>query len=181
MSRFVYLISQGDNVHKIGVSAVPESRLKSLQCGHSHALNLVSVWEPKNVYRVERVAHIHLADCRISGEWFRVSAADAVLVIERSIHDATLPRNLDQRVAALKAGPAKSAENRRKKSDDAIKLHVEPYWPLPSKAYPTAALVAASGLSLNTIKDRLGPRPIAQYKHQQIIKRREKREQSKAT
>ena len=80
-------------------------------------------------------------------------------------------RNLDQRVAALKAGPAISAENRRSKSDKAIKEHVEPYWPLPSKEYPTAALVAASGLSLNTIKDRLGPRPIAQYKHQQNLKR----------
>ncbi len=72
--------------------------------------------------------------------------------------------------AALR-GSAVSAERRRAASEAAVKL-IAGDWPLPSRDYPTDELKARCGLSLNTIKAHLGPRPIAQYKHRLKLTRR---------
>ena len=79
--------------------------------------------------------------------------------------------------AALK-GAAVSAERRLAASKAAAKL-IEDRWPLPSKTHPTVALLAECGLSLNTVKAHLGPRPIAQYKHNLKLVRRARAERAK--
>lgn len=72
------------------------------------------------------------------------------------------------------AGAAVSAAKRRADTDAAIAEHVKPFWHLPSADHPTAALIERAGLTLNTIKSRLGPRQIAQFQHRQRLARRKK-------
>ncbi len=76
--------------------------------------------------------------------------------------------------AALR-GSAVSAERRKAASLAGVAL-IKPFWPLPSKEYPTASLCEKSGLSLNTVKAHLGSRPIAQYNHRMKIARRRRKE-----
>jgi hypothetical protein len=79
--------------------------------------------------------------------------------------------------AALK-GSAVSAERRRAASMASARL-IEDRWPLSSTTHPTKVLLAECGLSLNTVKAHLGPRPIAQYKHRLKQARRARAERTK--
>ena len=80
-------------------------------------------------------------------------------------------RNRVQREAAAKTGAQVSAEHRRAATDAKIAL-IRDRWPLSSKDWPTAALLAECGLARNTVQERLKRRPIAQYLHQRALKRR---------
>jgi hypothetical protein len=98
-----------------------------------------------------------------------IKARGAVLVSSEGINGdlvaawAAVRRQSRLEGAALR-GSAVSAERRKAASEVAVKL-IAGDWPLPSKDHPTAELLARCGLSLNTVKAHLGPRPIAQYKH----------------
>lgn len=73
------------------------------------------------------------------------------------------------------AGAAISARKRRESTDDAVK-RIADRWPLPSREYPTSDLLAEAGLSMNTVIDRLGRRPLAQKRRIDAAKRRARRQ-----
>ena len=78
----LYVIGS-DSVHKIGVSNAPDDRLAQLQSSHSHKLVLVRQWhvDEDRAATVERRAHRLLAERRMEGEWFDVSAEVACAAV----------------------------------------------------------------------------------------------------
>lgn len=74
-----------------------------------------------------------------------------------------------------RAGAEISAKKRRESTDDAVK-RIADRWPLPSREHPTSELLAEAGLSLNTVVDRLGRRPLAQKRRLDAAKRRARRQ-----
>lgn len=81
-----------------------------------------------------------------------------------------------RRNGTAKIGGRISANRKKAISAEGI-AKINDRWPLPSKEWPTSVLLEEAGLSLNTVKSILGPRPIAQYnyrtKHGKQIKQLE--------
>jgi hypothetical protein len=72
---------------------------------------------------------------------------------------------------AAKRGAEMSAD--KKKANSALAVaKIKDRWPLPSKEWPTKALLKEADISLNTAKAHLGKRPIAQYNYQAKLKRK---------
>lgn len=88
----VYIISDGTRV-KIGWSRDPQKRLKQLQTGNPSILKLIKVYD---VLRVkERYLHknLMLYKTRHNGEWFDISAALIVDILDSLLEHATPSRN----------------------------------------------------------------------------------------
>jgi hypothetical protein len=84
-TRVVYIIGFADCPVKIGIATDPYRRLSSLQVGNHQELfvhHLVHIDKEFAPY-VEHHAHKALKAKRIRGEWFNVSAAEALEVVER--------------------------------------------------------------------------------------------------
>lgn len=81
-----------------------------------------------------------------------------------------------RRDGAAQVGGRISADLRRKESMVAADK-IKDRWPLPSEEWPTKALLKEAGISYNTAKTLLPPRPVAQYnyraKHKREIKEAE--------
>lgn len=77
-------------------------------------------------------------------------------------------------------GATISANKRRAATDDAI-ARIRDRWPLPSKDYPTKALLTEAGLTYNTARDRLKARPEAQKWHLAAQKRKAMRQRDVST
>lgn len=105
-----------------------------------------------------------------------VRVLDADLTITRSSGADVMHRAAEAFAAARKADRARtggkvSGENRAAKAKAKAEL-LSYEWGLPSSLYHTDALCGWVGISLNTAKQYLGPRPAAQRKHLTAIKRR---------
>ena len=99
---FVYVISAGDAVQKIGLTrSSPWRRLASLQTAHHVRLSLVGFApvEKHQAKRIEQTAHAILKDRRGSGEWFNVSCSLAVAAVEQAAGVSC------ERPAEVAAGP----------------------------------------------------------------------------
>ena len=79
---FVYLISAGPRMHKIGISENPKKRLASLQTGHYRKLRIARMIEADDAEKIEAYAHCLLRDRRATGEWFLVTEAEAAWAVE---------------------------------------------------------------------------------------------------
>ena len=80
MTAFVYVMECADaECIKIGIAKDVGKRLALLQCGNPLKIRAVYCrkFEPRRASQVERAAHRRFKDRRVSGEWFRASAADA--------------------------------------------------------------------------------------------------------
>ena len=75
---------------------------------------------------------------------------------------------------AAKIGARISAD-RKKAKGKAAADRIADRWPKSSGEFPTKALLAEAGISLNTAKAHLGKRPIAQYNYEAKLKRRARR------
>jgi len=84
---FVYVIGAGDQAHKIGIAGRPHSRIRELQCGNPHRLELKASFatDELSAAEVEVLAHRLLASLRLGGEWFKVSADEAEAAIRRAM------------------------------------------------------------------------------------------------
>ena len=78
---------------------------------------------------------------------------------------------LARKQGAAKIGGKMSADKKKDNSALAV-AKIKDRWPLPSKEWPTKALLKEAGISLNTAKAHLGKRPIAQYNYQAKLKRK---------
>lgn len=73
---YVYAIRESETGRiKIGISRNPERRLKQLQIGNSHKLELVAYKKAENRYKDETAAHLDNKEHHIHGEWFNSSAS----------------------------------------------------------------------------------------------------------
>ena len=83
----VYVVDDEAGGCKIGVSAAPYLRLADLQRERKAKLRLIAVCQcpTGRAWTVERRAHRLLADRRLAGEWFDVSAEQAIEAVSRAL------------------------------------------------------------------------------------------------
>jgi hypothetical protein len=81
---YVYAISDEKSKIKIGVSGHPPSRVKQLQFECRNKLTLLHSLkcQENEAYRIERTAHRLIENKKVSGEWFEVSADEAINAIK---------------------------------------------------------------------------------------------------
>ncbi len=85
---YLYIISDSsESVVKIGYSQDPSARLRSLQTGYPAVLRVYhSVAVPEDRVRLlERRLHQELSIYRTRGEWFRISAQQAALLLDHCV------------------------------------------------------------------------------------------------
>lgn len=69
--KFLYVIGDKQrNVCKIGISANPYERLKTLQTGYPWQLDIWLELQIENPAKVEKILHTRFAEFRLNGEWF---------------------------------------------------------------------------------------------------------------
>lgn len=91
----VYIIASDGGWCKIGKARDPSTRVSQLATGHPFNLAVSHSFACKDdseAYRVEQLAHVALADHRMKGEWFAVSADVAKDVIENIISPKSTAR-----------------------------------------------------------------------------------------
>lgn len=109
--HYLYLMSEGkDGPVKIGISGNPWARVMELQDGNSKRLHIVKAWSHPSrdvVLKRERFLHHFCRLNRLVGEWFDLSEAEALAIIEGGGHENDVPSEeivddggwLDERVA----------------------------------------------------------------------------------
>ncbi len=70
---------------KIGMTDDPTKRLNTLQTGNPNTLTIVAIAKltRAQAVAVERSAHIHFKDDRMTGEWFDISLDQAAYIVGR--------------------------------------------------------------------------------------------------
>lgn len=82
MTEYIYVVII-NNAMKIGKSTNCESRLKTLQTGCSHPIEIIKIFTVVNCTKIESFIHHVLREYRTSGEFFNCSSEFALDVIER--------------------------------------------------------------------------------------------------
>lgn len=84
MSSYIYIIGSDNPPYKIGISKDPQQRLKSIQTGHPHQLQILELRETdsKKTKLLESVIHKHLNRYRMKGEWFDIPLKEAILHVD---------------------------------------------------------------------------------------------------
>lgn len=80
-ATFVYIIGAQDGPVKVGITTSLLSRLRSLQTGSSHKLELLYVYTAltrADAVKMEQWFHEVHAENRLEGEWFDLSAELAI-------------------------------------------------------------------------------------------------------
>jgi predicted GIY-YIG superfamily endonuclease len=68
---YLYVISDVNNLWKIGISGDVEKRLQALQTGNPYKLKIIAAYKSyREVRALERESHIHFKKVRLEGEWF---------------------------------------------------------------------------------------------------------------
>lgn len=80
---FVYVMAIGDGPHKIGIARNVEARRRELQTAAPTQIEVVYAqsMDRAQAYDVEQSAHRMLRDSRMNGEWFDVTARQAVSAV----------------------------------------------------------------------------------------------------
>lgn len=165
--RFVYLMERvGSEVVKVGISRAPEERLRAMQTGHPDRLSIVRTWFLgfREARTVESIVHRVLADHRLAGEWFSVSAEQAEAEIETVITRTDGGRNKD---AYRHLNPPKKCGVGRYVSVFDIRNGTAPLearikhisGPWRCSTIPSRALLKDCCLDMATVVAALGPRP----------------------
>ncbi|HMN36269.1 MAG TPA: GIY-YIG nuclease family protein [Hyphomicrobium sp.] len=88
MTRAIYVIRSEPGPVKIGITGNVSRRLSYLRTASAVPLHLAYAGETEaDVESVERQVHSILAERRMSGEWFNVSAQEAVEAVLQSAND----------------------------------------------------------------------------------------------
>ncbi len=82
MKTHVYVIEASPSGEvKIGITASPKGRIRSIQTGSPYKVSFAFVSDPlprSAAIRAERQLHEQFDDCGLVGEWFRIEVAEAV-------------------------------------------------------------------------------------------------------
>lgn len=84
---FVYVITSGDGMVKVGVSKNPSQRLKQIQTSNIGADIKFTSIEVGNSYEVEKRVHKELSSHFVSGEWFSCGEDKAVSSVIKNIEE----------------------------------------------------------------------------------------------
>lgn len=81
---YIYIIGSNNPPYKIGISKNPKKRLRNIQTGHPHKLEILELRETdsKRTKLLESVIHKHLDRYRMKGEWFDISLEEARLHLD---------------------------------------------------------------------------------------------------
>ena len=86
----IYLV-EGDGLYKIGISASPDKRLKSLQNSSPTPLKMIYTSEQtQGAIHIERVIHDEFSHSHSHGEWFELDSkevGDVIQSIQREISE----------------------------------------------------------------------------------------------
>lgn len=86
---FIYVVGPAGGPNKVGLTADPQKRLRTLQTGHYLSLSVHHSekvpWSDAAL--IERLAHDLLKSAHLRGEWFDISVADAISAINQAIDD----------------------------------------------------------------------------------------------
>lgn len=94
-SQKVYIIQCSvTGIFKVGISANPNKRLKSLQVGYPYGLALRETFKTHNARRTEKILHGKLQDFRLKGEWFHPSGISAVT--RHTTNEYPVPERLNE-------------------------------------------------------------------------------------
>ena len=79
--QFIYVaMERQSHRYKVGISKNPEQRVKNLSNMHPEGLVLLAVYEARRGRLSESIAHQHLSEWRLNGEWFASDAPVQSLV-----------------------------------------------------------------------------------------------------
>jgi hypothetical protein len=84
MSRSIYVVSSSPEVMKIGIAIRPERRISTLRTSSSAPLAVEFLGECEMAAQLEARAHRILAQANLCGEWFSVSARQAIDAVMRA-------------------------------------------------------------------------------------------------
>ena len=79
-------MSGGPKTVKIGIAQNPKQRLKQLQTGNPNRMSLVMTVSTRHAKKLECAMHNRLAEYRMNGEWFRITAMEAFEILKKVIH-----------------------------------------------------------------------------------------------
>lgn len=117
-----------------------------------------------------RGAELHVLDAGL-----QIGVGADVHALRQAVEAFTVGRKARAAGEAGLLGGEVSGKRRREQAKQAAET-IRNVWCLPTSDYPTAELLKTAGISLNTAKLHLGPRPDAQRAHQAAIKRRKGKE-----
>lgn len=99
--KSIYVIGEQDSdILKIGISDNPTRRLADIRISNPYDVRVLWERSVEHAHRIERNVHFCLIDARIRGEWFRVSLAQAIEVIEKAITNAPVEQMQQEQRAA---------------------------------------------------------------------------------
>ncbi len=84
----VYVISAGPRCHKIGITHDLIQRVRTLQTAHSARLTIVDFAVVDDMGSVEHAVHSMLAPYRLKGEWFEITAEQALEAVREAARPA---------------------------------------------------------------------------------------------
>lgn len=87
----VYVLAGHGGLHKIGVAHAPTHRLGAISRDEEAALSCVATFERpsrNDATRIESAVHRAMKPHHVRGEWFAVTAAEAIAAISAAIFDA---------------------------------------------------------------------------------------------
>jgi hypothetical protein len=96
LDHFVYIMSAIDDdwqlvpLVKVGISQHPKKRLKQVRADVGHTVVLAATfpfWKRSHAFIVEQAFHKACAGCRVKGEWFDMTVADAVGVMDKNLRE----------------------------------------------------------------------------------------------
>jgi len=100
----VYVIASEGGMCKIGKANDPQKRVRELSTGSPYRLTVAHTFPLESQFRcfeVERAAHERLAEKRMSGEWFNVTADEAADAVRAEIAKLDQSNSVDRRPAFL--------------------------------------------------------------------------------
>lgn len=78
---FVYLMHSSSGHYKIGASANPQSRLRSLRTASPFVIRLLHTVHTGDMYEAEKTLHTRYAGKRVNNEWFELSDFDVQAIL----------------------------------------------------------------------------------------------------
>lgn len=128
----------------------------------------------KDVLNIHVMSHAVIADNEKDFRAFMESLPKGCMIFSREepavigqstpIKKAIAHWGAARKFGAAKVGGRISAENRKKRSAEAV-ARIKDRWCMDSKAWPTKVLLKEADISYNTAKTLLPPRPVAQFNY----------------
>lgn len=102
---YIYVIAAANHSVKIGIAGNPQFRLRELQTGCPFRLKVFAQFKITNrssALKLERQIHKRLGRVQLEGEWFNITAPDAVATITSILSGAPTNQDAKAEIAAAR-------------------------------------------------------------------------------